>query len=62
MIIGCGIQKIHMGGSLEDWEQVGKRLSSLKEFDVDGKLKLYVRRLEPVLEQFIETYKGHAHI
>lgn len=53
MVCVCGIQKIHMGGCLEDWEKVNKKLSYLKQFDVNGKLKKYVERLEPVLDEFI---------
>ena len=34
----------------------------MRQFDVNGKLKKYVDRLLPVLEQFTQTYKGHAHI
>lgn len=62
MMCVCGIQNIHMGGSLEDWENVLLKLSYLKDFDVNGGLKQYVTRLEPVIEQFIETYKGAAHL
>jgi hypothetical protein len=45
MICACGIQNIHMGGSLDDWEKLAKKVSYLNEFDVDGQLKKYVRRL-----------------
>jgi hypothetical protein len=51
-----------MGGVLEDWQQLEKKLDYLRQFDVDGKLKRYVNRLAPVLEQFTETYKGNAHL
>ena len=60
--MGCGIQNIHMGGTLEDWEKIVKQLSSLQQYDVDGKLKCYIQRLTPILEEFIETYKGKANI
>lgn len=48
----CGIQNIHMGGDLEDWQNLEKKLLFLRQFDVDGKMKLYVDRLLPVLQQF----------
>lgn len=51
-----------MGGSLEDWQKLAKKLTYLYEFDVDGTLKKYVRRLEPVIDQFIESYKGRASV
>jgi hypothetical protein len=57
----CGIQNIHMGGQLEDWQNLEKKLLSLRQYDVNGQLKQYVDRLLPVLNQFTETYKGNAH-
>jgi len=51
-----------MGGVLEDWEKLCTKLKNLIKYDVNGWLKLYVRGLLPVLEQFVETYKGKAHL
>lgn len=51
-----------MGGTLDDWQKIMKQLSSLQQYDVDGKLKSYIQRLTPILEEFIETYKGKANI
>jgi len=31
-----GIQNIHMGGVLEDWEKLCTKLKILKKYDVDG--------------------------
>lgn len=59
---GCGIVNFHMGGKLEDWQNLEKKLLLLRQFDVDGKLKKYVDRLMPVLGQFTSTYKGNPHI
>lgn len=61
-IAGCGIQKIHMGGTLEDWEKVSKKLASLQQYDVNGRLKCYIQRLTPIIDEFIETYKGKANL
>lgn len=58
----CGIQNIHMAGDLEDWLNLQKKLMFLRDFDVDGNLKMYVDKLAPVLDQFTETYKGNAHV
>ena len=51
-----------MGGTLEDWENLSSKLAILKQFDVNGQLRRYVYRLLPVIDQFIETYKGNAHL
>lgn len=56
----CGISNIHMAGTLEDWQKVVEKTKSLYQYDVDGNLKLYLRRLEPVLKHFIETYRGNV--
>ena len=34
----------------------------MQQYDVNGSLKNYIQRLTPVLEEFIETYKGKANI
>jgi hypothetical protein len=31
-----GIQKVHMGGRVEDWERLIWKLLKLSDFDVDG--------------------------
>ena len=49
MICICGIQNMHMSGELQDWEKLPKKLAFLRQFDVDGDLKLYIERLLPVL-------------
>jgi hypothetical protein len=36
MICICGIQNMHMGGELEDWEKLPKKLAFLRQFDVNG--------------------------
>ena len=59
-IPSCGINNIHMAGTLDDWERVVNKTKNLYQYDVDGKLKSYLRRLEPVLKHFIETYRGNV--
>jgi hypothetical protein len=54
----CGIQKIHLGGKLEDWEKLEKKLAALAEYDVDKKLKSYVEKVGPHLRQFAKLYGG----
>lgn len=56
----CGINNIHMAGTLQDWQQVLEKTKNLYQYDVDGRLKHYLRRLEPVLNHFIETYRGNV--
>ena len=58
----CGIQNVHMGGTLEDWERLIQKVQNIVQYDVNGALKKYVKDLTPVLEQFVETYKGKPHL
>lgn len=41
----CGIQNIHMAGTLDDWMKLKTKLRGLGEFDVNGQLKKYIRGL-----------------
>jgi hypothetical protein len=52
----CGIHKITLGGTLEDWLKIQEKIFTLKKLDLD--LDFWLDRLEPVLNQFISTYKG----
>jgi hypothetical protein len=56
--MACGVQKIHMGGCLEDWMSLPRKIEYLRQFDVNGEMKKYVDNLLPVLDSFVETYKG----
>lgn len=50
---GCGINNVHMAGNLEDWQRLIQKLNNLEQYDVNGRLKKYVKGLRPVLEQFV---------
>jgi hypothetical protein len=58
----CGIQNVHFGGTLEDWKSVLNKTKSLVEFDLDGKLKRYVKNILIILEQFIDSYEGKVDL
>lgn len=58
----CGIQNIHMSGSLQDWERLVKKLASLKQWDIGHYLGTYINNLLPVLAEFLETYKGNPRV
>ena len=62
MVCVCGIQNIHMGGTLEDWEHLCQKVDNLAKYDVNGWMKTYVEGLRPILGQFVETYKGKPHL
>ncbi|PKB99983.1 hypothetical protein RhiirA5_366000 [Rhizophagus irregularis] len=52
----CGIHKITLDGTLDDWLKIQEKVITLKKLSLD--LDFWLDRLEPVLNQFISTYKG----
>jgi len=58
----CGIQNVHFGGNLQDWKTLITKTENLMEYDVNGKLKSYVKNVVPILEKFVETYEGKVDL
>ncbi len=56
-MVGCGIPKIIIEGSEEDWKKVLHKTQYLAQFD----LQWWMKELEPVLQQFIAAKQGHFH-
>ncbi|CAD8130017.1 unnamed protein product [Paramecium sonneborni] len=54
MDCGCGISKIKLLGTLEDWECLRKNAEKLQEFELGD----WLDRILPILDQFINLYKG----
>ncbi|CAG8525955.1 11587_t:CDS:1 [Funneliformis caledonium] len=52
----CGIPKVTLEGTLEDWEKVQEKVIQLRRLNLD--LDFWLDRLEPVICKLIETYKG----
>jgi hypothetical protein len=55
LIAGCGIPKITIEGTIEDWEKVLQKTKYISKY----KLKWWTDELEPILKQIIETKKGN---
>ncbi|CAG8583007.1 9057_t:CDS:1 [Funneliformis caledonium] len=52
----CGIPKVTLEGTLEDWEKVQEKVIRLRRLNLD--LDFWLDRLEPVICKLIQTYKG----
>jgi hypothetical protein len=50
----CGIPKITLEGTPEDWQRIRERIEVLATFDFEW----WTTRLAPILDQFISTAKG----
>ncbi len=58
----CGIQNVHFGGKLEDWQKIGQKLKSLSEFDVNGQLNRYINNVSRIIDKFIDTFEGKVDL
>lgn len=56
MMCLCGIPKITVKGTAEDWQRIRERIEVLATYD----LGWWASRLEPILDQFVATAKGNA--
>ena len=54
----CGIPKITVTGSLEDWQRIRARVEVLETY----RLRWWVRRLRPILDEFIRTVEGTPNL
>ncbi|KAG9305391.1 hypothetical protein G9A89_011524 [Geosiphon pyriformis] len=52
----CGIPKVTLEGTLEDWENLQKKVVKLRELSLD--MDFWLDRLEPVVWQLVVTYRS----
>jgi len=50
----CGISKVKLLGSLEDWKQLRNMLTNLRQYELDW----WMDAIEPVVDMIIKTYTG----
>ncbi|GAA3959776.1 DUF4419 domain-containing protein [Mucilaginibacter dorajii] len=55
--IGCGIPKITLNGSPEDWKKVLEKTERLRKYKLDW----WVDKMEPVLKQFVAASNGNVN-
>lgn len=53
---GCGIPRITLEGSVDDWKKVSAGMQQFRKFGLDE----WVTEMEPVLQQFIAAAEGKA--
>ncbi|CAB4491554.1 unnamed protein product [Rhizophagus irregularis] len=58
MYLCCGIPKITLEGTLEDWTKLQEKVIQLRQLDLD--MDFWLDKLDPVVWQLIETYKGNV--
>jgi hypothetical protein len=52
----CGIPKVTLEGTLEDWTKLQEKVIELRRWNLD--MDFWLNRLDPVICKLIETYKG----
>jgi hypothetical protein len=55
---GCGIPKVTLDGTLEDWIHLQEKVVKLRDLGLE--LDFWLDRLDPVIAQFVATYKGNV--
>lgn len=53
MVCGCGISKVRLLGTLEDWVKIKEMTERLREYDIEW----WINALIPVLDKFIKAYQ-----
>jgi hypothetical protein len=52
----CGIPKVTLDGTLEDWTKLQEKVIKLRQLNLD--MDFWLDRLDPVVWKLVETYKG----
>ena len=58
MACGCGIPKVKMTGTLDDWITLRKKLEGLDQYGMAE----WVAALLPIIDEFIATYQGNVNL
>eukprot|EP01132_Coremiostelium_polycephalum_P003868 gene3868-4820_t len=59
----CGLPRVTMLGTVDDWKDVKTRIERLKEFDTgDNRMEEWTSMLIPIADQFIESVSGKPDI
>ncbi|RIB16074.1 hypothetical protein C2G38_1970860 [Gigaspora rosea] len=56
MVCACGIPKVTLEGTLEDWTKLQEKVIKLRNLNLE--LDFWLNRLEPVILKLIDTYRG----
>jgi hypothetical protein len=54
----CGIPKVTLKGTLDDWTKLQEKVVQLRQLDLD--MDFWLDRLDPVVWKLVETYKGNV--
>lgn len=63
MELCCGLPRVSLTGTIEDWKALYTKASRLREFDLDDKLMTkWTTMLLPVLANFVQTAEGNIDL
>mmetsp|Transcript_11072 Transcript_11072/g.20128 ORF Transcript_11072/g.20128 Transcript_11072/m.20128 type:complete len:419 (+) Transcript_11072:42-1298(+) len=63
MRMDCGIPKVTLLGTVEDWQQLRAKIDRLPEFDLQDKLMTkWHKLLSPVLDELVRSSEGHPDV
>lgn len=55
LVCGCGLPKVKLLGTLDDWIKLKEATLKLKEFELDW----WIDKLVPILEKLISEYQAN---
>lgn len=58
LLAGCGIPSISLDGTVGDWENIRRRITKFRRYNLND----WVDMLDAILEQFVEAKKGNFDI
>ena len=66
MIMGCGINNVHLEGTRDDWALLKNKIQSLSSFAVSASvtdsLNVYVNKLTTIVDKCIDTYDDKVDV
>lgn len=67
MVCSCGIEKVGLQGTIDDWYMLRKQVDGLKKFHLNRKCRYFwlthwVDDLLVIIDQFIDTFQGKVDI
>lgn len=63
IVLACGIPRVTLLGTTEDWKQLRAKIDSLPLYDLeDGRMVAWHNLLRPILDQFVQCSQGKPDV
>lgn len=58
----CGIPKVTLHGTVDDWVKLQTKVQGLTRFDCDDHMNQWVSMLGPIMQEFVNSVSGNSNI